>query len=549
MNILAKIRESVENCPERAAFISRYGKVSYKELWTSSDKLAAWLESIKKDDKRPIVVYGHKNPYMLVCFLACVKSGRAYCPVDISVSEERIKSIIEKIGNDIVLATEMPDIRAESAATAEAAREKEDCAGPRITGIEKIKEIIESDSVHDIFENTETGGYVSEPHRVSPNDIFYIIFTSGSTGMPKGVEITDGNLSRFTDWSEKLVCRKKDGTCFLNQAPFSFDLSVMDIYTALATGARIVSVDKELQGDVRRMISFIADNHVDHWVSTPSFADLCLSDRDFDRRHLKDLTTFLFCGEKLTLKTAREIKRRFPEARIVNTYGPTETTVAVTSVEVTDDMLKADDDLPVGYVKPGTHIKILDADGMELGTYEKGEILIIGDTVSPGYFKDPEKTNRAFCEVMISESGVAVRQTGQPKTKRVLEKKTAAYKTGDIGYIDEKGMLYICGRTDLQIKLHGYRIELEDIERNIVCIDGVTAAAVLPRKQDDRIRYLTAFVVAPEREGNFTDRKWLRIEIRKKLPDYMVPKKIVFIDSMPLTGNGKTDRKKLEERL
>ena len=114
MNILAKIRESVENCPERAAFISRYGKVSYKELWTSSDKLAAWLESIKKDDKRPIVVYGHKNPYMLVCFLACVKSGRAYCPVDISVSEERIKSIIEKIGNDIVLATEMPDIRAES---------------------------------------------------------------------------------------------------------------------------------------------------------------------------------------------------------------------------------------------------------------------------------------------------------------------------------------------------------------------------------------------------------------------------------------------------
>ena len=138
--------------------------------------------------------------------------------------------------------------------------------------------------MHDIFENTETGGYVSEPHRVSPNDIFYIIFTSGSTGMPKGVEITDGNLSRFTDWSEKLVCRKKDGTCFLNQAPFSFDLSVMDIYTALATGARIVSVDKELQGDVRRMISFIADNHVDHWVSTPSFADLCLSDRDFDRR-------------------------------------------------------------------------------------------------------------------------------------------------------------------------------------------------------------------------------------------------------------------------
>lgn len=222
---------------------------------------------------------------------------------------------------------------------------------------------------------------------------------------------------------------------------------------------------------------------------------------------------------------------KFPSAKVINTYGPTESTVAVTSVEITREMIAGDDELPIGVPKPGSRIYVAKEKVGITKTRKKSEIIIAGDTVSPGYYKNPEKTEEVFVP------GASYREN------------SVVYRTDDEGYFAEDGMLYYSGRIDLQIKFHGYRIELGDIEKNLVSIDDVSAAAVLPKSAEGRIRHLVAFLVAPNLTGEYSDRKAIKEQLKVKLPDYMVPKKIVFVEKMPLTDNGKIDRKKLGEML
>ncbi len=493
MFILDKIKSAAEHAaPSSIAIHSPQGNLSYQALWEESDRLAFWLEENLKDDKDPVVVYGHKHPLMIVCFLACVKSGRAYCPVDSSMPLERTKQIIEAVGNRLVFATEELDV----------------------PGYDMI-------NAASIIEIIKAGPPIAKGHWVQGDDVFYIIFTSGSTGTPKGVQITCENLSRFTDWSVGFACKVPDeNLVFLNQAPFSFDLSVMDLYTCLVSGGTLWCLSKELQADAGAMLEYLKEGQITTWVSTPSFADMCLADRSFCAELLPSMETFLFCGERLTKDTVKKLKQRFPAAKVINTYGPTESTVAVTGIEMTEEMLQAEEELPIGSAKPGTEIRL-----------EDGEILILGDTVSPGYYQDPEKTEKAFI-LTENSAGQVVR----------------GYRTGDAGYFQNE-MLYYKGRLDLQIKLHGYRIELGDIEANLLNLPGIQRAAVIPKKAGDKIRHLVAFVVAEGLAGTFADGQRIRSSLREKLPDYMVPKKIIFVDHLPMTSNGKTDRRSLEDRL
>lgn len=160
---------------------------------------------------------------------------------------------------------------------------------------------------------------------------------------------------------------------------------------------------------------------------------------------------------------------------------------------------------------------------------EIGEILIEGNTVAKGYFKMPEKTALAFELVKMNN--------GQPRR---------LYHTGDLGYF-KNGMLYCVGRTDLQVKVHGYRMELGDIEANILLKEDVEAVCVVPKRKDGRIRSLVAYVVSPSVRGTFEDAKNIKLHLRGLLPEYMIPKKIKFIDRLPMTSNGKVNRKALEE--
>ena len=472
-----KLLEKLETykTSEKIALKSEKDVLTYKELWEYSDSLADYLsKNLKK--KEPLVVYGHKNPFMIVCFLACVKSGHAYCPVDISISQERLNDIVNTVKPEIVLS----------------------CTDKKIDGFNTL-------TIYDIIKiSKEVNEIIDKNTYVKEEDIFYIIFTSGSTGTPKGVKISYQSLNNFIKWISTLDTKKNKQKIYLNQAPFSFDLSVMDLYLSLYNEGKLILIEKER----------LKNNLINTWVSTPSFVDICLASELFNDKLLPNLDTFLFCGEILTKKTAEMLLFNFPNAKIYNTYGPTESTVAVTSIEITQDIINKYNSLPVGKPKKGTQILI-----------DNEEIVIVGDTVSNGYFNNPTLTDEKF-SIINSQK---------------------AYRTGDKGFFLD-GLLFYSGRIDNQIKLNGYRIELEDIENNMMRVDGISKVAVLPKFEDGKVKYLTAYCMyTKEILSKLKAIAEIKEELKKYIPSYMIPKKIIFIEKIPTNNNGKIDRKKLME--
>ena len=176
---------------------------------------------------------------------------------------------------------------------------------------------IGKDEIEEIVKQETNETDVLQP--LTKDEVWYIIFTSGSTGKPKGVEITRDCLSHYLDWSVQLgsTMKEKSGAHFMNQAPFSFDLSVMDLYTSLVCGGTLYTMDKKMQSDYSEMLGFLEQSEIEIWVSTPSFADMCLADRNFCGEKIKALKLFLFCGEVLTTATVEKLKERFPEAVII----------------------------------------------------------------------------------------------------------------------------------------------------------------------------------------------------------------------------------------
>ncbi len=477
--------------------------LSWKLLDELSSNLAANLGKFLISES-PIIVYGHKNLLMPICFLAAVKSGRAYVPVDISVPLSRLEDIIRSVKPDIILAAEKLNISCEC----------------KIYDYDSIKAL-----------STKQPEYITREKWLKPEEIFYIIFTSGSTGKPKGVKISRSCLDNFIKWAVTLC--GNNSFRFLNQAPFSFDLSVMDLYLCLYLGGTEIAIDHEILSDMKSLIKLFTLSEASIWVSTPSFAEFCLSERKyFTSETLPKLQRFLFCGETLSNMTAKKLQNSFPEAKIYNTYGPTESTVAVTEILIDSAIQENYNPLPIGKAKKGTYIFIEDTDGKQLKDGEKGEIIIAGDTVSPGYWNDDEKTQKSFSQRIIN--GQIYR----------------AYKTGDKGYFQD-GNLYYCGRIDLQIKLHGFRIELEDIENNLAKLDEIIKAVVIPcYRNDGQIRSLSAFVKTREHvNNNFETEQNIRSKLRGFIPEYMIPKKFYFIDDFPMTDNGKINRMALQKEL
>lgn len=507
MDIFQRLEEYSVSQGDRIAYNSRSGVITYKDLWQRSGRLASAIEVIMGDNRDPILVFGHKDPMMIVSFLACVRSGRAYCPMDLSMPEERITQVAEKIGKPLVL---LADPEADG-------------------GFGEGCRIVR----YDVLESISKGGEMTDIRPCEDEDVFYIIFTSGTTGRPKGVQITTNNLNNYLGWAVSMAGGIEPQSIFLNQAPYSFDLSVMDLYVGLATGGTIVAIDSKLQKDHESLREYVSLQGINYWVSTPSFASLCLSDDKFDSAVLPEIKAFLFCGETLTNETALELIRRFPAGKVINSYGPTESTVCVTAIQITEEMARKQEALPVGKVKKGSEIQL---------DPETSEIIIIGDTVSPGYYKSPGLTKNAFFVHHYSVHSTDVRSTTRWEGVR-------AYRTGDKGHFDDVGLLFCDGRLDNQLKLHGYRIEIEDIEENLRAIDGVKRAAVSPRISGGRVESLTAFIVRDKTllDDDYSGRRTVRMELKARIPAYMVPKRIQFIEELPITNNGKIDRNKLKE--
>ncbi|SDC95609.1 D-alanine--poly(phosphoribitol) ligase subunit 1 [Terribacillus halophilus] len=499
MKLLTTIAQHAAVTPEKIAFRNGDERISYGMLWDRSSRLAGLIRnSCQLKRQTPIVVYGHMGTDMPVSFLACVKAGYPYIPVDTSIPMERVRLIVEKSGAGLVIDT--------------------------------TNTVLELDNVavlHTTALQLDQEEAIGQDLWVGEEDVFYIIYTSGSTGNPKGVQVTAENLQSFTDWMTGDFSLGQ-GKVFLNQAPFSFDLSVMDFYPALQSGGTVHALDKEVINKPKLLFENLVHSDIQVWTSTPSFVQMCFPNPDFNAAMLPELETFLFCGEVLPLAVARELKERFPKATIFNTYGPTEATVAVTSMEVTEELLIKDEALPVGYPKPDMRIFVVDETGSPLPDGEKGELIIAGPSVTKGYLG----------EVLLTEKAYGIMEGMQ------------AYRTGDAGVLKD-GLVYCQGRLDYQIKLHGYRMELEDIEFHLHQSEYIESAIIIPFAPNEEIEYLIAAVVP--KEHDFEKEYQLTAAIRKdlalRLPAYMIPRKFTYHEAIPMTMNGKADRKKMKEEV
>lgn len=499
MNLLQAIYHFSQIQPDAVAFTSPNGTLNYRELWQQSERVANFILTKKLTKNSPIMVYGHMEPEMMISFLGCVKSGHPYIPIDTSIPFERIERISKSSQSELLI---------------------------NVAGIELELHHTTMIKFSDLPLFSETKP-VDSIQWVKDKENFYIIYTSGSTGNPKGVQISAENLQSFVDWmTADFPINGK--LSFLNQAPFSFDLSVMDLYPALATGGSIFAITKEMIARPKILFEALKESKTQVWTSTPSFVQMCLMDPSFTEELLPELTCFLFCGEILPANIARQLLDRFPKAKVFNTYGPTEATVAITSVEVNQEILEQYQSLPVGRSKNDTKLLLLDENGKEVAEGEKGEIIIVGPSVSKGYLGEPKLTEKAF----------------------YLHDGEMAYRTGDAGFM-ENNLLFYKGRMDFQIKLHGYRMELEEIEHHIAESKYVKSAVVIPVYQNDKIEYLTAAIipVKHEFEKEYQLTSAIKKELGEKLPNYMIPRKFIYQEELPMTANGKVDRKLIKEKV
>lgn len=486
----------------RTALIHPLGSLSYRDLDIRSDAFARWLLDAAGEDRSPVVLWGDKEADLLPCLLGALKSGRAYVPIDSVIPKARAAQIVAAVDPKVVVNFTGGELPWEG----------------RTLSPEKLEVVLSA-----------PGQKVPPENWVKKSDPAYILFTSGSTGRPKGVPITAGNLDAFCQGL--LPHYPKEGGVILHQVSYSFDVSGCAVYAGLCRGMTLFTVDHQMAAGLGECFDALERSGLTLWVSTPSFGELCLQSQRFDQRLLPHLRQFLFCGEVLTHALCDALSERFPKAQILNTYGPTEATVLVTAAEVTEEMRRDSLPIPIGKAIDGVTLR-LEQEGREVTEEgQAGELLILGPTVGPGYLGQPDEAKKVF--FIDPETGLR------------------GYRTGDLCFF-RNGLYHYCGRADNQLKLNGYRIELEDIEENLQRLRNVRRAAVIPvRDQEGIVQYLAAFLLLQESDGLTPLKRAIALkkEAAAYLPPYMIPRKILAVESFPLNVNGKIDRKALAARL
>lgn len=498
MNVLLEIEKNKDDNPNKIAVYNGIDKITYGELWDRSNAVLKYLDSIN-DLTTPILIYGHKNIDMFICILGCIKAGYPYVPIDTSIPFERIKHIAEITDSQITFATE----KLSKCTTVQLSR----------------------NDLNDIYKSYKSDVMITR--LMMDEQACYILFTSGSTGNPKGVSISYIALCNFIRWSLDLCKINNKEKVFINFAHFSFDMSVFDIFASLVSGGTLICITRDLQSSWSDLYKFLNNTHANIWFSTPSFMELCLQYENFKQEFIPSLELFLFCGEVLNSSKARLLKQRFPSVTILNIYGPTETTVAVIGIEITFKECDEFNTLPIGEKRHS--VFIVDENDKEITVNQTGEIIIATDTVGIGYYKDEGLTKQKFKYFNRTDGTIAY-----------------GFASGDIGYISDDNVFFV-GRKDLQVKLNGYRVELGDIEYNLCLPLYVDNSICIPTKNSGgKIIEIIAYVILNEigKKQNVTTIV-IRQDLHKLLPIYMIPKKIIILESFPLNSNGKIDRNKL----
>ncbi|PKD39522.1 non-ribosomal peptide synthetase, partial [Methylomonas sp. Kb3] len=523
----------VEQTPNAIALTSEDQCLSYAELNAKANQLAHYLIA---QGVGPDVLVGiciERSPEMVVGLLGILKAGSAYVPLDPHYPEERLRYMLADAGVELLLTrqglTEMlagndsgvgyaPRTLAESGFGAEQVRG----AYPTDGVVGRGRVVLTTlclDSDWSVI--AASPSHNPEP-RNHPLDLAYIIYTSGSTGQPKGVAVTHRNAvhstaARFAHYSDPVKA-------YLLLSSFAFDSSVAGIFWTLGQGGCLCLPAGEAGKDPAELAALIERRQVSHLLALPSLYALLLAQAP---EKLHSLKAAIVAGEACATDV---VKRHFdilPQTKLYNEYGPTEATVWSSIYQASLDDL--DRPLSIGRPIGNVRLYILDQFGQPLPVGVAGELYIGGAGIVRGYLWRPELTAERFIPDPFRADGGRL------------------YKTGDLARYRTDGAIEFLGRIDHQVKIRGFRIELGEIEAQLLDQPNVKEAVVLAREDQPGDKKLVAYLVFSEpaagQDAAVLDN--LKVRLKQTLPDYMVPSAFVILDAMPISANGKLDRKKL----
>jgi len=482
--------EQVAKHPDSTAVTYGEQQLTYQELNDRANQLARVLR--KKGVKANCIVgmLVERSPEMIIGILGILKAGGAYMPIDPEYPEERISYMLTDSKTGILV-------------TQKSLLGKVAFNGVNITV--DAKNLYHGDTRNVVVKN-------------SSRDLAYVIYTSGSTGKPKGNLTMHYNVVRVVKNTNYIEITGND--VLLQLSNYAFDGSVFDIYGALLNGARLVLVDKETVVNMSRLPRLIEQEKVTvFFITTALFNTLA----DLNLECLKNIRKVLFGGEQVSVRHVRKAFEYLGPGKLLHVYGPTESTVYATYYEV--NRLETDElSIPIGAPIANTGIYILDQERKLQPIGVPGELCIFGDGLAQGYLNRPELTDEKFVE-----------DSFRPGTKM--------YRTGDLARWLPDGNIDFLGRMDYQVKLRGFRIELGEIEAALINHPLIRESLVVVKEELSGYKYLCAYIVTQE-ELTLPE---LRKHLLQTLPEYMIPASFVQLEKMPLTPNGKIDRKALPE--
>ena len=345
-------------------------------------------------------------------------------------------------------------------------------------------------------------------------DPLYILFTSGSTGTPKGTVVSHKNVIAYTDWLSGAF-HFNEKTVFGNQAPFYFSMSVLDIFSTIRHGATMFIIPRQLFSFPIQLLKYLKEHHINtiYWV--PSAMILASGFHALSYVSLPELKMILFAGEVMPVRHLNEWRAHFPNALFANLYGPTEVT-DICSYYIIDRKFSNDEPLPIGKACDNCGLMVINQKGQAAAPGEHGLLYVRGSFVASGYYNDPQKTSEVFVQNPLN-----------PYYPEIV------YNTGDIVYIRENGEIMYVGRQDFQIKHMGYRIELGEIEAAAAALEAISRCVCLYEANQATLVLICQTLAKTSQ---------IREALKKKLPPYMLPEKIICTDDIPCNANGKADR-------
>lgn len=475
--------EQVAKTPDNVALVFEDISLTYYELNRKANCLANILRIKGVEPNKIVGLIAERSIERIVGLLAILKSGGAYLPIDPEYPIERVKYIIEDSGIDILLTY-----------------------GNQITEIPFKGERIDIGS-KEIYDSEG----VNLPNINRFSDLAYIIYTSGTTGKPKGVMVEHKNLYNYI-YAFLKEFKVNENDVVLQQASYSFDAFVEELYPALIKGASVALTQKEDLLDMQRLVALIKKWNVTMISCSPLLLNEINKLPKMDSIH-----TYISGGDVLK---PEYIGNLLKYANVYNTYGPTETTVCASYYRCNPDTHYSN--IPLGKPISNYKIYILDNNRMLLPIGVPGELCISGLGVTRGYINRPETTAEKFVESPYYEG------------ERI-------YRTGDLARWLPDGNIEYLGRIDNQVNIKGYRIELEEIESQLMSFDGVQEAVVIDREDETGNKYLCAYITGVN-EFDFDN---IRNHLARFLPSYMIPSYIIKVESIPVTPNGKVDRRAL----